>query len=167
MENSDRRLPFILTLAVVLLDQLTKWLITVFIPIHGIGASFMGGFFRIIHARNTAIAFSIGTDMPQALKIILFSAVPLIVLGVIAFYLLKTDSLTKLQRWAACGILGGGAGNLVDRIFRPLGVVDFLDVKFYGLFGLDRWPTFNVADAAIVVCGFLLVISFFNSKKIS
>lgn len=127
----------------------------------------MGGFFRIIHARNTAIAFSIGTDMPQALKIILFSAVPLIVLGVIAFYLLKTDSLTKLQRWAACGILGGGAGNLVDRIFRPLGVVDFLDVKFYGLFGLDRWPTFNVADAAIVVCGFLLVISFFNSKKIS
>ncbi|MBQ3319468.1 MAG: signal peptidase II [Spirochaetia bacterium] len=167
MENSDRRLPFILTLAVVLLDQLTKWLITVFIPIHGIGASFMGGFFRIIHARNTAIAFSIGTDMPQALKIILFSAVPLIVLGVIAFYLLKTDSLTKLQRWAACGILGGGIGNLVDRIFRPLGVVDFLDVKFYGLFGLDRWPTFNVADAAIVVCGFLLVISFFNSKKIS
>ena len=127
----------------------------------------MGGFFRIIHARNTAIAFSIGTDMPQALKIILFSAVPLIVLGIIAFYLLKTDSLTKLQRWAACGILGGGAGNLVDRIFRPLGVVDFLDVKFYGLFGLDRWPTFNVADAAIVVCGFLLVISFFNSKKIS
>ena len=127
----------------------------------------MGGFFRIIHARNTAIAFSIGTDMPQALKIILFSAVPLIVLGVIAFYLLKTDSLTKLQRWAACGILGGGAGNLVDRIFRPLGVVDFLDVKFYGLFGLDRWPTFNVADAAIVVCGFMLVISFFNSKKIS
>ena len=127
----------------------------------------MGGFFRIIHARNTAIAFSIGTDMPQALKIILFSAVPLIVLGVIAFYLLKTDSLTKLQRWAACGILGGGIGNLVDRIFRPLGVVDFLDVKFYGLFGLDRWPTFNVADAAIVVCGFLLVISFFNSKKIS
>ena len=167
MENSDRRLPFILTLAVVLLDQLTKWLITVFIPIHGIGVSFMGGFFRIIHARNTAIAFSIGTDMPQALKIILFSAVPLIVLGVIAFYLLKTDSLTKLQRWAACGILGGGIGNLVDRIFRPLGVVDFLDVKFYGLFGLDRWPTFNVADAAIVVCGFLLVISFFNSKKIS
>ena len=167
MENSDRRLPFILTLAVVLLDQLTKWLITVFIPIHGIGVSFMGGFFRIIHARNTAIAFSIGTDLPQALKIILFSAVPLIVLGVIAFYLLKTDSLTKLQRWAACGILGGGIGNLVDRIFRPLGVVDFLDVKFYGLFGLDRWPTFNVADAAIVVCGFLLVISFFNSKKIS
>ncbi len=167
MEKNDKLLPFILTLGVVLADQLTKWLITVFIPAGGIGASFMGGFLRIIHARNTAIAFSIGTDMSQMLKVIFFSAVPLVVLAVIAIYLLKTDSLTPLQRWSACGILGGGIGNLIDRFFRPLGVVDFLDVKFYGLFGLDRWPTFNVADAAIVVCGFLLVISFFNSKKIS
>jgi signal peptidase II len=167
MDKNDKRLPFILTLAVVLADQLTKWLITVFIPIRSIGASFMGDFLRIIHARNTAIAFSIGTDLAPVFKIILFSAVPLLVLGAIAYYLLKTDSLTRLQRWAACGILGGGLGNLVDRIFRPLGVVDFIDIKFYGLFGLDRWPTFNVADAAIVVCGFLLVISFFEPKKIS
>ena len=128
MNKDDKRLPFILTLAVVLLDQFTKWLITVLIPMNGIGASFMGDFLRIIHARNTAIAFSIGTSMPQVLKMIFFSAVPLVVLGAIAIYLLKTDSLTRLQRWAACGILGGGAGNLVDRIFRPLGVVDFIDV---------------------------------------
>ena len=167
MNKDDRRLPFILTLGVVLADQRTKWLITLFVPTNGIGASFMGGFLRIIHARNTAIAFSIGTSMSQTLKIIFFSAVPLIVLGIIAVYLLKTDSLTRLQRWAACGILGGGVGNLIDRIFRPLGVVDFIDVKFYGLFGLDRWPTFNVADAAIVICGFLLAVSFLNSKKIS
>ena len=167
MDKNDKKLPFILTLGVVLIDQLTKWLITVYIPINGIGASFMGGFLRIIHARNTAIAFSIGTSMAQGLKIILFSVVPLIILGIIAVYLFRTDTLTRLQRWSACGILGGGLGNLVDRIFRPLGVVDFIDVKFYGLFGLDRWPTFNVADAAIVVCGFLLVISFLGSKKIS
>ena len=58
------------------------------------------------------------------------------------------------------GIVGGGLGNLIDRFFRPAGVVDFIDVKFYGLFGLDRWPTFNVADAAVVVCGILMVVSF-------
>ena len=167
MDKNDRKLPFVLTLVVVLVDQLTKWLVTVFIPMHGIGASFMGGFLRIIHARNTAIAFSIGTDMSQNFKMIFFSVVPLVVLVLIALYLFRTNTLTKLQRWAACGILGGGAGNLVDRVFRPLGVVDFIDVKFYGLFGLDRWPTFNIADSAIVVCGFLLVVSFFNSKKIS
>ena len=149
----------------MLIDQLTKWLVTVFIPMNGIGASFMGGFLRIIHARNTAIAFSIGTGMSQNFKMVFFSLLPLVVLGLIAFYLFRTDTLTHLQRWAACGILGGGAGNLVDRIFRPLGVVDFIDVKFYGLFGLDRWPTFNIADSAIVVCGFLLVISFLSTKK--
>lgn len=165
MDKNDKKLPFILTLGVVLIDQLTKWLVTVFIPMNGIGASFMGGFLRIIHARNTAIAFSIGTGMSQNFKMVFFSLLPLVVLGLIAFYLFRTDTLTHLQRWAACGILGGGAGNLVDRIFRPLGVVDFIDVKFYGLFGLDRWPTFNIADSAIVVCGFLLVISFLSTKK--
>ena len=165
MNKNSRGLPFILTLIIVLLDQFTKWLITVLIPINSIGASFFGDFFRIIHARNTAIAFSIGTAMPQVLKIIFFSAVPLIILVAIAVYLYRTDSVTPFQRWLVCGIIGGGAGNLVDRFFRPLGVVDFLDVKFYGLFGLDRWPTFNVADAAIVVCCFLLLISFLSSKN--
>ena len=164
MNSKGRVFPFILTLGVILADQLTKWLITVSIPVNGIGASLGGDFFRIIHARNTAIAFSVGTALPPVFKIILFSAVPLIVLCAISVYLVKTDSLTSLQRWAACGIVGGGVGNLIDRIFRPLGVVDFLDVKFYGLFGLDRWPTFNVADAAIVLCGFLLAVSFVKSK---
>ena len=38
-------------------------------------------------------------------------------------------------------------------------------MKFYGIFGLERWPTFNVADAAIVVCGILLIVSFVSSAK--
>jgi signal peptidase II len=37
--------------------------------------------------------------------------------------------------------------------------VDFLSFKFYGLFGLERWPTFNVADASVVVSVCLLAIS--------
>ena len=53
------------------------------------------------------------------------------------------------------------SGNIIDRIFRPQGVVDFIDVKFFGIFGLERWPTFNVADASIVVCGIILIVSFF------
>jgi signal peptidase II len=64
-----------------------------------------------------------------------------------------------LQRWVLCGIVGGGIGNVIDRIFRPEGVVDFVSVKFYGLFGLERWPTFNVADSSVVVCAILLVVS--------
>ena len=52
-----------------------------------------------------------------------------------------------------------GFGNIFDRIFRPEGVVDFIDVKFYGLFGMERFPTFNVADSFVMVCAILLVIS--------
>ena len=71
-----------------------------------------------------------------------------------------------MQRWAICGIVGGGIGNLIDRFFRAEGVVDFIDVKFYGLFGFERWPTFNIADASVVVCGVLLVLSFvIDSRK--
>ena len=43
------------------------------------------------------------------------------------------------------------------------GVLDFIDVKFWGLFGLERWPTFNVADSAVVVCGILLMLSLLGS----
>ena len=75
----------------------------------------------------------------------------------------RNNEWTKLQNWVIMGILGGGIGNLIDRIFRAEGVVDFIDVKFYGLFGLERWPTFNIADSAIIVCGAILIISFIIS----
>ena len=58
-----------------------------------------------------------------------------------------------------CGVIGGGLGNIFDRFFRPEGVVDFIDVKFFGLFGMERFPTFNVADSFVMVCAILLVIS--------
>jgi signal peptidase II len=72
------------------------------------------------------------------------------------WYYLSSNDFTRLQRWATAGILGGGIGNIIDRIFRPDGVVDFISVKFYGLFGFERWPTFNVADSSVVVCCLLL-----------
>ena len=63
------------------------------------------------------------------------------------------------------GILGGGIGNIIDRIFRPEGVVDFISVKFYGILGFDRWPTFNIADASVVVCVFMFLFSVALSPK--
>jgi uncharacterized protein (DUF342 family) len=61
------------------------------------------------------------------------------------------------------GILGGGIGNLIDRFFRPAGVVDFIDCYFFGIFGMERWPTFNIADSAVVICGAIFVVSFIVS----
>ena len=156
----SKLLPIALTIIVVVLDQITKMLVVRFIPMNTIGTQFFGDFLRIIHVRNPGVAFSVGAGLSYSIRRVLFSIVPVIVLVLVLVIYFRNSDFTKLQRWAICGIVGGGFGNIIDRIFRPAGVVDFIDVKFYGLFGFDRWPTFNIADSAVVVCGILLIISF-------
>ena len=159
----SKLLPLVLTVVVFVLDQGTKFLIVKMIPPYTIGASFFGDFLRIIHVYNPGIAFSMGNSLPDTLRGLLFAIIPLIVLVIVLAIYFRNDDFTFFQRWAVAGIIGGGLGNIYDRFFRPEGVVDFIDVKFYGLFGLERWPTFNVADAAVLICGFLLIISFIRA----
>ena len=159
----SKLLPLILTVVVIVLDQITKVLVCRFIPVNTIGAQFLGDFLRIIHVRNPGVAFSFGARWSDAVRRLSFSVIPIIVLGIVLGVYFRNNDFTKLQRWAICGVVGGGFGNIIDRVFRVDGVVDFIDVKFYGLFGLERWPTFNVADSAVVVCGIMLVVSFLIS----
>ena len=159
-ELKTKLLPISLAVIVILVDQITKILIMKNIPLFTVGASFFGDFLRIIHVANTGVAFSVGATWSETARRFLFSLIPLIVIGIVIAIYFRNNTWTKLQRWAIMGIVGGGVGNLIDRFFRAEGVVDFIDVKFYGLFGLERWPTFNIADSAVVVCGIMLVISF-------
>lgn len=154
-------LPFLLTGIVLVADQVSKFLVNKYIPLYpGFpGYEVIGDFFRIIHVRNPGLAFSIGRSLPGQIRYSLFIIIPVAVMAVVFIYYLKAPDLTKLQRWAIAGILGGGPGNIIDRLFRPEGVIDFLDFKFYGIFGLRRWPTFNVADSSVVVCGIILMVS--------
>ena len=160
MINKNKLKPLILTLIILVVDQITKLIIVNRIPIHTIGKSFFGDFFRISHTRNLAIAFSLGNNLPDEILFILFTVLTIAILAGLLVYFLKGDDFTTFQRWAVAGILGGGIGNLIDRVFRPLGVVDFIDVKFFGIFGLERWPTFNVADSMVVVFGILMLFAF-------
>ncbi len=159
-ELKSKLWPISLAVLVIILDQITKILVIKNIPIYTIGAQFFGDFIRIIHVANTGVAFSVGASWSETARRLLFSLIPLVVIGIVIAIYFRNDSWTKLQRWAIMGIAGGGLGNLIDRFFRAEGVVDFIDIKFFGLFGLERWPTFNVADSAVVICGILLVISF-------
>ncbi len=158
--NAKKILPFILTAAVIAADQVTKALIVKNIPPFSIGYQFFGDLLRIVHVSNTGVAFSMGDSMPLVIRRILFGIAPLIVIAIVVAVYLRNDDFSALQRWTICGIVGGGIGNIIDRFFRAEGVVDFIDVKFFGIFGLKRWPTFNVADSSVVVCGIILVISF-------
>lgn len=158
--NAKKILPFILAVAVIAADQVTKALIVKNIPPFSIGYQFFGDLLRIVHVSNTGVAFSMGDSMPLVIRRILFGIAPLIVIAIVVAVYLRNDDFSALQRWTICGIVGGGIGNIIDRFFRAEGVVDFIDVKFFGIFGLKRWPTFNVADSSVVVCGIILVISF-------
>ena len=159
-ELKSKLLPITLAVVVIVLDQITKMLVVRHIPLYTIGTQFFGDFLRIIHVANTGVAFSVGASWSETARRFLFSLIPLIVIGIVIAIYFRNNTWTKLQRWSIMGIVGGGLGNLIDRFFRAEGVVDFIDVKFYGLFGLGRWPTFNVADSAVVICGLMLVISF-------
>ena len=164
----DKILPLSLTAFIILADQITKAVIVKIQPFHPalIKDVFDNDFLWIYHVRNKAIAFSLGENLPEAFKPVLFVVVPILVLGFLLWYYFRSDEFTKIQRWAAAGIIGGGLGNIIDRIFRPDGVVDFISVKFYGIFGFERWPTFNIADSCVVVCCILLFVTIlFTPQK--
>jgi len=167
MKNlKEKLLPLSLTAFIILADQIVKAVIVKLKPETGlIKDIFNNDFLWIYHVRNKAIAFSLGERLPEAIKPIAFVIVPILVLGFLLWYYIKSDEFTRVQRWAAAGIIGGGIGNIIDRIFRPDGVVDFVSVNIYGLFGWERWPTFNIADSSVVVCCILLFITIFLGGK--
>jgi signal peptidase II len=152
--------PLFLAIGLVGLDQLSKALIvSVSKDRGGPIASYFGDFLYVVHQRNLGAAFSMADNLPPAARILILSVVPLAILAVVLVFFWKTRDLTRTQEWALMAIVGGGLGNIIDRLFRPLGVVDFISVKFYGLFGLERWPTFNVADSAVVIGSALIAVS--------
>lgn len=157
-----------------IIDQITKSLIVHFIPL---GGSLWGlpydGLFRIIHVRNTAIAFGIGTNFADELKAILFIILPLILILALILYSLYKNGQPLYQQIAFALIIGGGCGNLIDRIFRPGNVVDFIDTIWFGirslrdipilnLLSFERWPTWNIADGCVVVAVAILLVGMFG-----
>jgi signal peptidase II len=164
--NKEKGLPFLLTAFIILADQWVKQIIVKNWPQIGtfIKDVFNNGIVYILHVRNKAIAFSLGDNLPDFIRPVLFVILPLIVLGVLLWYYLKSTEFSPVQRWAVAGIIGGGIGNMIDRIFRPDGVVDYMSIKFFGIEGVpilnwERWPTFNIADASVVVCCFVLLFT--------
>ncbi len=160
-----KMLPLILSVVIIIADQITKAFIIKNVPVGTVYFSLFGDFFRIIHVTNLGAAFSLGNGLSSVWRFVSLCIIPLLVLLAVLVVFFVTKELSQVQRWLIAGILGGGFGNLIDRFFRPDGVVDFIDVKFYGLFGLERWPTFNIADSAVLVCEIALVLSFIFSAS--
>ncbi len=154
-------LPFLLSLGIVIFDQITKYLVVKYIPVGTIAKTFFGDFLWICHVRNTGAAFSLGAESSDFMRVLVLIVFPIALMVFVGWLIVSEKNFfSSAQRWFAAGILGGGIGTIIDRIFRfDSGVVDFISVKFYGLFGLERWPTFNVSDSCVVIFVTLLAIS--------
>ncbi|MBP3391469.1 MAG: signal peptidase II [Clostridia bacterium] len=142
-----------ISIGLVLLDQFTKWLITITIP-YGSFVSVIGDFFSISHVLNTGAAWGVLSDYTWLLSCVTFVAC------LILCYLIAVST----HKWFTASyimILSGALGNLVDRIFRGE-VVDFLSFRF----GTYDFPSFNVADICITCgCILLMILVILPSKK--
>lgn len=161
MENKKEYfLPFLLTALTIAADQATKFLAVKYMEPYADFRSFFGDFLKLQLVYNPGAAFSFGSELGGSARRLILGVLPVILLVLLIVFYFTSKEFTKLQRWFVCGIIGGGFGNLIDRFFRTEGVVDFIDIKFFGLFGMERWPTFNTADACIVCSVIGLAVTF-------
>lgn len=172
-----RKLLIVLSCAllIVILDQITKALITQFIP-QGSVIPIIPGIFDIVHGRNTGAAFGMLHGWNSVFKNSFFYLIGLLAL-LFLFHYMKTTLEKDCWSLAALGmILGGALGNIGDRLLRG-SVVDFLSIHYFDkiwhghAFGYQwkvplSWPSFNVADSAICLAvGILVIKSVFQKNK--
>lgn len=130
-------------LIVLVLDQASKLFVSANM---GLGESIpvIPGLFHITLVRNSGMAFGLLSAHAVPYKPILVTLLSIVALGAVAAFAIRTPSHERLSHFGLAFIVGGAAGNIIDRI--RLGyVVDFLDIFYRG----SHWPAFNVADAAI------------------
>ena len=123
------------------------------------------GFIKIIdswfwfrYAENRAAAFSLTQSIPEWIRMPLLIAVSVGAIVGVLIWLKRLGPKAKIMQISLGLILGGALGNLIDRV-RLVYVVDFIDWHLRGVNPSYTFPTFNVADSAIV-CGGILVLLF-------
>ena len=145
VSSSPRRLEIWLPIAIVALDQLAKAIVRALVPLHS-SVTIVPGFVDFTHVQNSGAAFGILNAAEFPFKTVLLAAIATAALFGVGIY---AASLARHQLAARVGlalIIGGAAGNLLDRVMAG-SVVDFVDVYW----GTYHFWAFNVADSAITV----------------
>jgi signal peptidase II len=150
---------FGLAAAVFALDRLTKLLIESKLSFTG-AYHLIPGFFDIVRSENRGVAFGIFNDSTSEWRTTLLVLVSAAAVVIGSVMLWNAQRLDRLSQCALALILGGAAGNVFDRMASGR-VTDFL--LFY--LGSYQWPTFNLADSAIVIGSGLLLIDLLWPKR--
>ena len=127
---------FVLPLAVVILDQFSKYIVVENMAL-GESIPIIEEVFHLTYILNPGAGFGMFAD-----NRLFFIAIAVIVIGII-IWARREILASPLEVKAGCGLfLGGAIGNLIDRARQGL-VIDFFDFRI--------WPVFNIADIAICI----------------
>jgi signal peptidase II len=148
-----------LTVSTVVLDQVSKVQIMRSMRLHE-SIPVVQEFFSLTYIRNPGAAFGLLASSGQMFRLIFFGLTSVFALGLLGMIFFRLRQEDWVGQLSIAAILGGAIGNLLDRM-RFGEVIDFLDFYVNGY----HWPAFNVADAAISVGVFFLILHFAMDKK--
>src|SRR6476469_9696395 len=151
------RVQAIVAVTVVLADQLVKAMVRNGLALHE-SITVIPGFFDLTRVHNTGTAFGFmnATDFP--FKTVVLALVAIGALAALAMYAASLPLDQWIARTGLALILGGAAGNLIDRATAGY-VVDFVDLYWSGW----HFWAFNVADASITVCVALMILDLMGA----
>ncbi len=134
----------IVAVLMIVIDQISKYLIVQNMTL-GESVTIIPGLLDFTYTHNDGMAFGLGSGFRWV-----FIAVTLLVCGVLVFMMTKEDFKSKVYYASVALIVGGGIGNLIDRILNGY-VIDFLALSFFP-------PICNFADYCVTAGTILLVV---------
>jgi len=144
---------YLLTVAVFVLDHITKWMVRTRMDLHD-AIEVIPNYLRISSVRNSGVAFGLFADFQSTWKPYILAAMAVVAVIVIIIYSSRMPLNRTLLQAALAITLGGIVGNFTDRVMHGF-VVDFIEFHIGEAF---HWPTFNIADSAITIGIALLLV---------
>jgi signal peptidase II len=154
-----RRLEIWLPILIVAVDQLTKAVVRAMVPLHE-SVTIVPGFMDFTHVRNTGAAFGILNLAEFPFKTVLIAVIATAALIGVGIYAASLAHHQLVARIGLALIIGGAAGNLLDRIVAG-SVVDFVDVYWRSY----HFWAFNVADSAISIGVAIMILDMLGVQQ--
>lgn len=144
-------LVIVLSAVIVGIDQLIKYFVLEYlVPVGSVNV--IDNLLSLVYVENRGAAFGIFQN-----QVWIFAVITVVMIAFFVYMLISGKIKGKLFTAAAILIIGGGIGNLIDRIFRGF-VVDYLSLSFFP-------PVCNFADYCITIGAVLFIVSMFISSK--
>ena len=133
-------------------DQVTKNIVRAQIDQYE-QISLLNDYVTLMRVENSGAFLSLGHTLPQPIKVILLTILPIVLLVLCFLYVVTKNNLSTLNILGICFIIGGGAGNIYDRAVTG-SVTDFIHIDF----GILQTGIFNMADVSVMT-GMLFVLT--------